>query len=156
MTCRVCVLTLFAVCLVALCEGSAIHERPKRESSNTKANNEEFEKFFLKASKSVPRIGRRGSSNDFYPGSMNEEKYPFFRYPYIHQPKRSMGKAIDASIWADIDTLFEYNPELPNLLEYLSSLPRNSPQYYAINAKLRNPPNLGNKELLEYRIQEEA
>lgn len=30
-----------------------------RIGRRTKSNNEEFEKFFLKASKSVPRIGRR-------------------------------------------------------------------------------------------------
>lgn len=32
--------------------------------SPNKNNNEEFEKFFLKASKSVPRIGRRGYGFD--------------------------------------------------------------------------------------------
>lgn len=34
-------------------------------SNNNKPNNEEFEKFFLKASKSVPRIGRRGYAVGF-------------------------------------------------------------------------------------------
>lgn len=31
-----------------------------RIGRRTKSNNDDFEKFFLKASKSVPRIGRRG------------------------------------------------------------------------------------------------
>ncbi|KAB0804148.1 hypothetical protein PPYR_01118 [Photinus pyralis] len=154
MTCRFFLtLAFLAVCLVALREGSPIHQRNRRET-NTKANNEEFEKFFLKASKSVPRIGRRGSSNDFYP--MDEEKFSFFRYPFVHQPKRSMGKGIDASIWADIDTIFEFNPQLPRILEYLSSLPRDRPQYDALHAKLKSPPLDGRKELLEYRLQEEV
>lgn len=34
---------------------------PRVGKRNKNASNEDFEKFFLKASKSVPRIGRRGS-----------------------------------------------------------------------------------------------
>ncbi|KAK4884624.1 hypothetical protein RN001_000895 [Aquatica leii] len=135
-------LCLFMVCFVLLhvvvvSNDNVGKQRPKRNSNSKTTNNEEFEKFFLKASKSVPRIGRRGSSND---NSFNWQKYAFFRYPFIHQPKRSIGKDFEAALWSNIDTLYEYNPDLPNILEYLSSIQRDSPPGYE-NLKLKNIPN---------------
>lgn len=66
---RICFFTVFLIYLIVLdklakCEDySSLKSKNLQRStrSNSKTNNEEFEKFFLKASKSVPRIGRRGS-----------------------------------------------------------------------------------------------
>ncbi|KAF5280462.1 hypothetical protein FQR65_LT03271 [Abscondita terminalis] len=122
-------------------------QRPKRNSNSKTTNNEEFEKFFLKASKSVPRIGRRGSVNDF-----NGQKYAFFRYPFIHQPKRSIGKDFEAALWSNIDTLYEYNPDLPNILEYLSNIQRDGIE----NIKSMPIDKVENKHLYGYGVQEES
>ncbi|KAF5292812.1 hypothetical protein FQA39_LY13857 [Lamprigera yunnana] len=141
--CTLCIIYFVVFHVIVLADD--VNEQRIKRNTNTKANNEEFEKFFLKASKSVPRIGRRGSSNDFLTG----QKYAFFRYPFGRPPKRSL------ELWSDMENSNEYNPESANMEEYLRNLQRDgSPVYESQGADVKNDKP-SSKELYEYRMQEE-
>ncbi|KAF2905368.1 hypothetical protein ILUMI_00817 [Ignelater luminosus] len=69
-----------------------------------------------------------------------------------------------APLWNDIAQIYEYNPDLPNLIEYLSTYEQeqgDDPSVYDLQKmrfKRKNLPSYGtpNKEIMEYRIQAEV
>ncbi|KAI4467024.1 proteasome assembly chaperone 4 [Holotrichia oblita] len=108
--------------------------------------NDAFEKFFLKASKSVPRIGRR------QPPPMTYYNDDLGKYPDSN-PKRI------GPLWADISEKFEFEPEVfsnPELLEEYETALADDPLAYDIPSRMRykreNTPSQIEDKRIMYQV----
>ncbi|KAI4467042.1 proteasome assembly chaperone 4 [Holotrichia oblita] len=108
--------------------------------------NDAFEKFFLKASKSVPRIGRR------QPPPLTYYNDDLGKYPDSN-PKRV------GPLWADISEKFEFEPEVfsnPELLEEYETALADDPLAYDIPSRMRykreNTPSQIEDKRIMYQV----